>query len=129
MKVLDVQDRMKAIVPPIEMCREIPEGEFKETVFICCVEREGKTRIAVNTELAREVAAGDFASIYPAPTFAEVIKAIRKDDRWGVIPHKYDLQDISDVSRTKYPLPLTIEKAMEIWFELYRKHGKKGGAW
>lgn len=124
MKVLDVQDRMKAIVPPIEMCREIPEGEFKETVFICCVEREGKTRIAVNTELAREVAAGDFASIYPAPTLEEIVTDL------GSFRNCDYCEDHIIIGSDCYHYPSEAGQALALWFEIRKKHQRLiGGAW
>ncbi len=89
--------KLESIVPPLELCKHIPEGEFEDSAlvwvyddlvgFLCrtsgCeqihkkewqLEHNHPRKIAIRRKCGQE--------IYPAPTLAEILNALYKEDRY-----------------------------------------------
>lgn len=116
MKCLDVQDKMKRIVPPWQLCKAIPNGEFTETVFFWHVNANGVKQISVNTKLARESVDVRFVSVYPAPTLEEILLEIAHCGA-DFYDEGYMIEDKS------YFYPTETDTALQQWLEIkgYRK--------
>lgn len=91
---------LKSIVPPLELCKQIPEGEFEDSAlvwvyddvvgFLCrtsgCEQIHKKEwqlvhnhprKIAIRRKCGKE--------IYPAPTLEEILEAIREIKTWDTL--------------------------------------------
>lgn len=89
--------RLENLIPPLELCKQIPEGEFEDSAlvwvyddvvgFLCrasgCEQIHKKEwqlvhnhprKIAIRRKSGHE--------IYPAPTLEEVLEAIGKVENW-----------------------------------------------
>lgn len=71
---------LESIVPPLELCKQIPAGEFEDSALVWCRVR-GKDVVC-----EREHWVGVFGtSPVPAPTLEEVLEAIGKVEHWDTV--------------------------------------------
>ena len=91
---------LKNLVPPLELCKRIPEGEFEDSAlvwvyddvvgFLCrtsgCeqihkkewqLEHNHPRKIAIRRKCGQE--------IYPAPTLAEILESIGEVETWDTM--------------------------------------------
>ena len=61
---------LKSIVPPPELCKRIPQGNFADSLFALVRAKDG-----IEFIMYREVAKGMLDIIAPAPTLAEIMEA------------------------------------------------------
>lgn len=114
---------LESIVPPLELCKQIPEGEFEESAlvwvyddvvgFLCrtsgCeqihkkewqLEHNHPRKIAIRRKSGHE--------IYPAPTLAEILESIEEVETW-------DTMTITRITKGKQNLTTN---ALKRWFKL-----------
>ena len=114
---------LESIVAPLELCRQIPEGEFEDSAlvwvyddvvgFLCRIsgceqihkkewqlEHNHPHKIAIRRKLAKE--------IYPAPTLEEVLDAIGKVKNW----------DTATITRPIGVNVRIVDNALKRWFEV-----------
>lgn len=64
------------LVPPWELCREIPEGEFEDTVFLWGEATvNGENRVYLIQRYSYACKHPEWEKLYPAPTLQEVMAA------------------------------------------------------
>lgn len=114
---------LKSIVPPLELCKQIPAGEFEDAAlvwvyddvvgFLCrtsgCeqihkkewqLEHNHPRKIAIRRKCGKE--------IYPAPTLAEILESIGEVETW-------DTLTMTRITNGKQNLTTT---ALKRWFKL-----------
>ena len=114
---------LERIVPPVELCKNIPAGEFEDSAlvwvyddvvgFICrtsgCeqihkkewqLEHNHPRKIAIRRKSGHE--------IYPAPTLAEILESIGEVETW-------DTMTIARITNGKQNLTTN---ALKRWFKL-----------
>ena len=112
----DIQERIKRIVPPLALCKAIPDGEFTETVFSWHVNSNGIKQLSANSKLARECVDTRFVTIYPAPTLEEILLAISHCGA-DFYDEGFTIEDKS------YFYPTETDTALQQWLQIkgYRK--------
>ena len=95
--------RLENLVPPLEMCKQIPAGEFEDTALVWCRVR-GKDVVC-----AREHWVGVFGmSPVPAPTLEEVLEEIGEVENW----------DTATITRPIGANMRIVDTALKRWFEV-----------
>ena len=80
---------LESLVPPLELCREIPEGKFEESVLVysySCDKRDEKPFL--DTRDCVELCRKDMINappVYPAPTLEEILAELPKYNENEVI--------------------------------------------
>ncbi len=107
------------LVPPIELCKLIPEGEFSGSV-LCWIDFRGvypEYSYGDPVVVVRETswAATAKKGVYPAPTLQEILKELDEFEVWG--------NNISDehtvVSEfVQYEDENTATAALKLWLKL-----------
>ena len=104
---------LKDLVPPLELCREIPEGEFAESALV-----QAKTWADTEPFVAPREAAieNNWEILAPAPTLAEIMEKLypgelKRHDEWIIQ---------SNGVRKIGAKPATV--ALMLWFELENKN-------
>lgn len=110
---------IETLVPPLELCKLIPEGEFENSFFIysySCDKRITEPFLdrRDDTEYCRKNMV-NAPSIYPAPTLQEILKELDEFEVWG--------NNISDehtvVSEfVQYEDENTATAALKVWLKL-----------
>ena len=73
-------NKLESLVPPPELCKLIPAGEFEDSAMVWVDDQDG-----IETVLPRDVAQFKLFDVYhmaPAPTLEEVIEELDKQDRY-----------------------------------------------
>lgn len=72
--------KLESIVPPLELCKQIPAGEFEDSVLVWDIHGHGKfDKWHVEKRVNRSVRFGDYGIMspphadIPAPTLAEIL--------------------------------------------------------
>lgn len=73
---------LKKLVPPIELCRKIPTGEFAESAMIW-----GEINGHEPQLYSSKAKLGKMFEVCPAPTLEEIIRKIRIDLLCGIEHH------------------------------------------
>ena len=109
---MNVDNGLEKIVPPLELCKKIPDGAFADSALIWHVQG---SPVGYMKELERrdELHAERFGVVLPAPTLAEIMSALPKcvEYRWfddGFYPShpKHYAGDFADPSPTTAVLKL-----------------------
>ena len=66
---------LEDLVPPLELCRKIPKGDFAESAMVWVIKAQEEPEV---WERARTNSIPPIWSKVPAPTLAEVLTALRK---------------------------------------------------
>lgn len=85
---------LESIVPPLELCKQIPKGAFADSAleWVTCGDTEPKYKAVDKRHFPYIPEEG--ALVYPAPTLAEILEALenhgrvytqRDDDGWTVM--------------------------------------------
>ena len=99
---------LESIVPPVELCKQIPEGEFEDSALVWeKSEKYFQATEIINYEykvVARDESKGGF----PAPTLEEVLEAIGKVENW----------DTATITRPIGVNTRIVDTALKRWFEV-----------
>ena len=94
---------LESIVPPLELCKKIPEGEFEDSALVWCRVR------GEDVVCAREHWVGVFGmSPVPAPTLEEILEAIREIQAW----------DTLTITRATDDKTKLATAALRLWFKV-----------
>lgn len=111
---------LKSIVPPVELCKRIPEGEFEGSVFAwrypAYDERNrrllnGWEVIEVNWYAVKEYKKKYDERFFPAPTLEEVFDALAD------LGADFLMQELQ-IGNKSYCYPTGVEEALRLWFEV-----------
>lgn len=104
---------LKSIVPPPELCKQIPVGEFEDSALVWDI--HGKfDKWHVEKRVNRSVRFGDYGRMssphadIPAPTLEEVLDAVGKIENW----------DTATITRPVGVNTRIVDTALKRWFEL-----------
>lgn len=113
---------LKDLVPPLELCKLIPKGEFKDTYFSYTWFSFEERYEVVKTEwLANQ------KNSYPAPTLQEILEKfsiwiLRSEDNEQqgscIDVLKEDFEVFKNSPSNFYAVPKTAEEALELWLKL-----------
>ena len=111
---------LESIVPSLELCREIPVGEFKDSALVWCRVR------GEDVVCEREQWVGvDGTTPVPAPTPEEIIIDIGKTHKNPVLTYCHTYWDMTCYTgRTRSeifgmePEPTASESALRLWFKV-----------
>ena len=94
---------LKSIVPPLELCKKIPAGEFEDSALVWCRVR------GENAVCQREQWVGVFGmSPVPAPTLEEILEEIGKLESW----------DTATITRPIGVNARIVDTALKRWFKV-----------
>lgn len=99
---------LERIVPPVELCKQIPEGEFEDSALVFrsyCI--KGDEKVCLRAQY--EVVVGDRP--VPAPTLEEILGALSD------IGAKF-CQCWIRVGSQLLDYPVYAEAALRLWFEV-----------
>lgn len=65
--------QLKELVPPLELCKKIPAGEFEDSCYVMI----GSDSIVQRVDI-RTVSGSRQSGIYPAPTLQEILEELHK---------------------------------------------------
>lgn len=96
---------LESIVPPVELCKLIPAGEFEDTALVFRPYRmKGDEEVCL-----REQWEGlDVYRMVPAPTLEEVLEAIGKVENW----------DTATITRPIGVNARIVDTALKRWFKV-----------
>lgn len=99
---------LESIVPPVELCKQIPEGEFEDSALVW----EKSEKYFQATEIIdyeyKVVARDESKGGFPAPTLEEVLEAISKVENW----------DTATITRPIGVNTRIVDTALKRWFEV-----------
>ena len=99
---------LESIVPPLELCKQIPEGEFEDSALVW----EKSEKYFQATEIIdyeyKVVARDESKGGFPAPTLEEVLEAISKVENW----------DMATITRPIGVNTRIVDTALKRWFEV-----------
>lgn len=99
---------LKSIVPPLELCKQIPVGEFEDTALVW----EKSEKYFQATEIIdyeyKVVARDESKGGFPAPTLEEVLEAIGKVENW----------DTATITRPIGVNTRIVDTALKRWFKV-----------
>ena len=94
---------LKSIVPPPELCTQIPDGEFRDSALVWCRVR------GEDVVCQREHWVGVFGtSPIPAPTLEEVLEETGKVENW----------DTATITRATDDKTKLATAALRLWFKV-----------
>ena len=97
---------LRSIVPPPELCTQIPDGEFRDSALVWCRVR------GENDVCTREHWVGVFGtSPIPAPTLEEIL------DEYCAIGADFCMHEFQ-VGNKSYCYPTGAEEALLLWFKV-----------
>ena len=107
---------LESIVPPVELCKQIPAGEFEDSALVWDI--HGKfDKWHVEKRVKRSVRFGDYGRMssphadIPAPTLEEVFDAL---EDIGALFCKNWIR----IGNQFYEYPTESEEALRLWFKL-----------
>ena len=105
-------NNLESIVPPLELCRMIPAGEFEDSVLmwrerIGNISRDERVKIREPEDISYKVESAT-VNYFPAPTLEEVLDAIGKVDNW----------DTATITRPIGVNARIVDTALKRWFEV-----------
>lgn len=70
------QTMLEDLVPPLSLCKQIPQGEFENTVFQWqeAALKNGSNSVEIIPHYPLEWKHPEWAMLYPAPTVAEIME-------------------------------------------------------
>lgn len=97
--------KLENLVPPLELCKQIPDGEFRDSALVWCRVR-GENDVCPREQW---VGVGGTRPI-PAPTLEEIINKL---------PHEYeDCRFYVCDNGIEYATHDGVEEALLLWFEI-----------
>ena len=96
---------LKSIVPPLELCKQIPAGEFEDTALVFRPYRmKGDEEVCQREEFD----GFDEYRIVPAPTLEEILEAIGEVETW----------DTATITRPIGVNARIVDTALKRWFKV-----------
>ena len=99
---------LKSIVPPLDLCKKIPEWEFVDSALVW----EKTEKYFQATEIIdyeyKAVPRSESCGGFPAPTLEEVLEAIGKVENW----------DTATITRPVGVNTRIVDTALKRWFEV-----------
>ena len=99
---------LESIVPPVELCKQIPEGEFEDSALVW----EKSEKYFQATEIIdyeyKVVARDESKGGFPAPTLEDVLEAIGKVENW----------DTATITRPIGVNTRIVDTALKRWFKM-----------
>ena len=95
--------KLESIVPPPELCTQIPDGEFRDSALVWCRVR-GEDAVCPRTQW---VGVGGTRPI-PAPTLEEILEATGDVENW----------DTATITRPIAVNARIVDTALKRWFEV-----------
>ena len=99
---------LESIVPPLELCKQIPAGEFEDSALVW----EKSEKYFQATEIIdyeyKVVARDESKGGFPAPTLEEVLEAIGKVENW----------DTATITRPIGVNTRIVDTALKRWFKV-----------
>ena len=99
---------LESIVPPLELCKQIPAGEFEDSALVW----EKSEKYFQATEIIdyeyKVVARDESKGGFPAPTLEEVLEAIGKVENW----------DTATITRPIGVNARIVDTALKRWFKV-----------
>lgn len=96
---------LKSIVPPPELCTQIPDGEFRDSALVWCRVR-GEAVVC-----SRDQWVGvDGTTPIPAPTLEEILEAIGEVETW----------DTATITKPVGVNARIVDTALKRWFKVKR---------
>lgn len=100
--------RLENLVPPLELCKQIPAGEFEDSALVW----EKSEKYFQATEIIdyeyKVVARDESKGGFPAPTLEEVLEAIGKVENW----------DTATITRPIGVNTRIVDTALKRWFKV-----------
>lgn len=112
---------LQDLVPPLELCKLIPKGEFEDSALVWAeIKKENEVKSYIYTADMVNYYATSFHKLYPAPTLQEILEKLPGDFEFshcyeGVPTEKYITiigTEIGEVGNT------AVESAMLTWLKL-----------
>jgi hypothetical protein len=107
--------KLEELVPPLELCKLIPEGEFEDSAF-CWIDTVHSTFV----ELRRYTIKGD--DYIPAPTLEEIMKELKRDYCKVGVSIRYDwccyIVDEFGNDMTESDNSEAVVSALKLWLKL-----------
>lgn len=97
--------KLEEIVPPLELCKKIPVGEFEDSVFVWKINPDYMPKFQVLDVRIYPFIPKDGTTLYPAPTLQEIIKNSDPAYDWTAKNNPAASQSI-------------IEEALKAWLNL-----------
>lgn len=122
--------RLEDLVPPLELCKKIPDGAFADSPLVWEVKDIGETALVMRAgTLPPHLRFGRFKTfVYPAPTLAEIMEALPRMDKIDMVNvwaegFGWNAQTISNserakTAREKADNPTTA--ALKLWLEVQK---------
>ena len=98
--------KIENIVPPLELCRRIPAGEFEDTALVWVYDMDGLEMV-----MPREVVQFEGTKMIDAPTLEEILDALAD---LGADFLMHELQ----IGNKSCCYPTGAEEALRLWFEV-----------
>lgn len=112
--------KLESIVPPLELCKQIPAGEFEDSALVWVEDEDG-----IELVMPREVAQYEHDEMIPAPTPEEIIIEIGKTHKYPKLTYCYNYWDITSYTGSTNaeifwikPEPTASEVALRLWFKV-----------
>lgn len=129
--------KLENIVPPLELCKQIPAGEFEESALVWEVYHYQYTidPYVISRETSETTRGKGLESVYPAPTLAEILAELPEaidtpEDEFFSLSVR---QDFGDDGKPLFWIGYnnTCEKdanpaaaALRLWLRIRRKAGR-----
>ena len=94
---------LESIVPPLELCKQIPAGEFEDSVLVWVYDMDGLEMV-----MPREVVQFEGTKMIAAPTLEEVLEAIGEVENW----------DTATITRPIGVNARIVDTALKRWFKV-----------
>ena len=109
--------KLENIVPPLELCKQIPAGEFEDTALVWVYDMDGLEMV-----MPREVVQFKGIEIYPAPTLEETITSLLTYGWLVKIDCRIQLDTLIEFysekqSKTEFGNTAS-ETALRLWFKV-----------
>lgn len=99
---------LESIVPPVDMCKRIPAGEFEDSALVWVKSEKHFQALDVMDYEYNVVPRVETCGEFPAPTLEEILEAIREIKTW-------DTMTITRITNGKQSLTTNTLKR---WFKL-----------
>ena len=75
------------IVPPVDLCKKIPEGEFRNTALVweTYFSKHNIKPVVIDRETSESTPHEFVENVYPAPTLEEILEAIGAVETWNTM--------------------------------------------
>ncbi|MBR2510425.1 MAG: hypothetical protein IKB71_11875 [Lentisphaeria bacterium] len=123
---------LEDLVPPPELCKMIPAGEFEDSALLYCV-RHGHNGKVFNDIICREDYDWSKTENYPAPTLQEILEDLHKHEedvflKWSEIAYNEWLINayttpVRDIQAHNKNI---VTAAIKVWLELNKKGIENG---